>query len=81
MDARRHLGHGLLHRSSHDCAIRVAGVSQAEQQLQHLGAGGGLQHVEAIQQHQVDARQPSDGDGDGQQGVGALLLRFREQTV
>lgn len=51
LNASRHLGHGLLHSPGHDCAIDVAGAGQDQQQLQRLGAGGGLQHVEAVQQH------------------------------
>lgn len=53
LDASRHLGHWLLHRSGHDRAIEVTGAGQAEQQ--RLGSGGELQHVEAGQQPQADA--------------------------
>lgn len=62
LDSRRHLGHGLLQRPGHDRTIEFAGAGQGQQQLRRLG-GGGLQHVEAIQQHQADAGQPQDGDG------------------
>lgn len=56
LDTHRHLSHRFPHRPGHDRAIEVAGAGQGHQQLQGLGAGGGLQHVEAVQQHQADAR-------------------------